>query len=100
MHDAPMTVTLHVLVAGQVQGVGYRGGLSAQALRHGVRGWVRNRRDRTVEAVLQGEAAAVETVLAWARRGPPAARVAYITTRPATGDLDRPYDGFDWLPSA
>jgi acylphosphatase len=61
---------------------------------------VRNRRDRTVEAILQGEAAAVEAVLAWARLGPPAARVIDVTTRPATGDLDRPYQGFDWLPSA
>jgi acylphosphatase len=100
MHNAAMTVTLHVLVTGQVQGVGYRDGLRAQALRHGVCGWVRNRRDRTVEAILQGEAAAVETVLAWARRGPPAARVTDVMTRPATGGLDRPYDGFDWLPSA
>ena len=45
-------------------------------------------------------AAAVEAVLAWARRGPPAARVTDVTTRPATGELDRPYQGFDWLPSA
>jgi acylphosphatase len=74
--------------------------LRAQALRHGVRGWVRNRRDGTVEAVFQGEAAAVERLLAWTRRGPPAARVDAVTTRPATGELDRPYDGFDWLPSA
>jgi acylphosphatase len=95
-----MTVTLHVLVAGLVQGVGYRDGLRAQALRHGVRGWVRNRRDRKVEAILQGEPAAVEAVLAWARRGPPAAHVTEITTRPATGDLDQPCHGFDWLPSA
>jgi acylphosphatase len=95
-----MDVTLHVSVAGQVQGVGYRDGLCAQALRHGVRGWVRNRRDRTVEAILQGEAAAVEAVLAWARRGPPAARVTGVTTRPASGELDRPYRRFDWLPSA
>ncbi|HEV8097197.1 MAG TPA: acylphosphatase [Burkholderiales bacterium] len=95
-----MTVTLHVLVAGQVQGVGYRDGLSAQALRHGVRGWVRNRRDGTVEAILQGEPGAVEAVVAWARRGPSAAHVSDITTRPATGDLDRPYQGFDWLPTA
>jgi hypothetical protein len=39
-------------------------------------------------------------VVAWARRGPSAAHVSDITTRPATGDLDRPYQGFDWLPTA
>ncbi|MGH8676563.1 MAG: acylphosphatase [Burkholderiales bacterium] len=93
-------LTRHVFGAGQVQGVGYRDGLHAQALRHGVSGWVRNRRDGKVEAILQGEAAAVESVLAWARRGPPAARVTDVTTQPATGGLDRRYPGFDWLPSA
>jgi acylphosphatase len=74
--------------------------MCAQAARHGVRGWVRNRRDGSVEAVLQGEAAAVEAVVAWARRGPPAARVTEVSVGPATGDLDRSYEGFDWLPSA
>ena len=94
-----MDLTLHVLVAGRVHGVGYRDGLCTQALRNGVRGWVRNRRDGTVEAILQGDATAVDAVLAWAWRGPAAARVTDVTTRPATGDLDRPYQGFDWLPS-
>ena len=95
-----MTTTVHVLVAGRVQGVGYRDAMCTQALRHGVRGWVRNRRDGNVEAVLQGEAAAVDALLAWARRGPPAARVTEVAARPATGELDRPYQGFEWRPSA
>ena len=95
-----MTQTVHVSVAGRVQGVGFRDSLRAQALRLGVRGWVRNRRDGSVEAVFQGEAAAVDALLAWTRRGPPAARVDAVTARPASGDLDRSYDGFDWLPSA
>ena len=95
-----MTTTVHVSVAGRVQGVGYRDGMCTQAERHGVRGWVRNRRDGTVEAVLQGDATAIEAVLAWARRGPPAAQVIDVTAKPATGDLDRSYEGFDWLPSA
>jgi acylphosphatase len=95
-----MTITVHVCVVGRVQGVGFRDALCSQALQRGVRGWVRNRRDGTLEAVLQGEAAAVEALLAWARRGPPAARVAEVNSQPATGDLDRPYEGFDWLPSA
>ena len=94
-----MTKTVHVSVAGRVQGVGYRDGMCAQAGRHGVRGWVRNRRDGSVEAVLQGDAKAIEAVLAWARRGPPAAHVTEVTAEPATGGLDRSYEGFDWLPS-
>ena len=95
-----MGQTVHVSVAGRVQGVGFRDALQAQAIRHGVRGWVRNRRDGSVEAIFQGDAAAVEALLAWTRRGPPAARVDAVTARPATGDLDRPYEGFDWMPSA
>jgi acylphosphatase len=95
-----MTRTVHVSVAGHVQGVGYRDGMRLQAERQGVRGWVRNRRDGSVEAVLQGDAAAVEAVLAWARRGPPSARVTHVTAQPATGEFDRSYEGFDWLPSA
>ena len=95
-----MTVTVHVCVVGRVQGVGFRDALCSRALQSGVRGWVRNRREGSVEAVLQGEAAAVEALLAWAHRGPPAARVADVKSQPATGDLDRPYEGFDSLPSA
>jgi acylphosphatase len=95
-----MAVTLLVRVSGRVQGVGYRGGLRSAALAQGVSGWVRNRRDGSVEAVLQGEAAAVEAVLDWARRGPPAARVAEVRCTPATGEHGRPYSGFDWLPTA
>ena len=95
-----MTQTVHVVVIGRVQGVGFRDSLRAQALRHGIRGWVRNRGDGSVEAVFQGDAAAVEALLAWTRRGPPAARVDEVKARPATGDLDRPYEAFDWLPSA
>ena len=94
-----MMKTVHLSVAGRVQGIGYRDAMCSQAERHGVRGWVRNRRDGSVEAVLQGDAAAVDAVLAWARSGPPAARVTEVSVQPATGDLDRSYEGFDWLPS-
>lgn len=94
-----MTVTIHVRIAGRVQGVGYRDALRAEALAKGVTGWVRNRRDGTVEAVLQGDRAAVEALIAWARRGPPAARVASVEEHAAQGELDRPYSGFDWRSS-
>ena len=95
-----MPATYHLRIAGRVQGVGYRYALRTEALANGVSGWVRNRRDGTVEAVLQGAPAAVDAVIAWARRGPPAARVDGIDARAAQGELDRPYRGFDCLPTA
>jgi len=95
-----MNVTRHLRIAGRVQGVGYRDALRRVALANGVAGWVRNRRDGTVEAVLQGAPAAVDAVLAWAQRGPPAARVSGIDAQPAQGGLDRPHSGFDCLPTA
>jgi len=95
-----MTVTRHLRISGRVQGVGYRDALRSEALARGVSGWVRNRRDGTVEAVLQGEATATDAVIAWARRGPPAARVSGLEIEEASGELARVYRGFDWLPSA
>ena len=94
-----MRTTLHLRITGRVQGVGFRDAMRTQALRHGVTGWVRNCPDGSVEALVQGDGGAVEAVLAWARRGPPAARVAEVAVRPAAGDLDRTPEGFDWLAS-
>lgn len=65
-------------IHGVVQGVGFRYSLQHEALRLGLAGWVRNRRDGTVEAVVAGPAAAVEQLLAWSRQGPPSARVARV----------------------
>lgn len=95
-----MAVTRHLRISGRVQGVGYRDALSGEARARGVCGWVRNRRDGTVEAVLQGSPEAVESVIAWAHRGPPAARVQGIEAQDAAGDLARRYDGFGLLPTA
>jgi len=64
-----------VRVAGRVQGVGYRDWLRQAAEAHGLSGWVRNRADGTVEALLCGEEAAVRDVLSLCRRGPALARV-------------------------
>ena len=63
-------VSLHVRIAGRVQGVGYRAFVEQQAVARELSGWVRNRRDGTVEAVLSGEAALVEEVIAALREGP------------------------------
>lgn len=91
---------MHLRVSGRVQGVGYRAALHSAAQANGLSGWVRNRRDGTVEAILQGSPASIESVLAFARRGPPAARVAELKAEPAQGEFDRPYSGFEQLPTA
>ena len=95
-----MQLTLHLRIAGRVQGVGFRESLVAEAERRRVHGWVRNRRDGTVEALLHGAADAVESLIAWARRGPPAARVAQLTVEPPPAEYERRYEGFERLPSA
>ena len=94
-----MTLTLHLRISGRVQGVGYRYALRSTAQANAVTGWVRNRCDGTVEALLQGGPAGIDTVLAWARRGPPSARVTELTAEAAQGDLDRPYSSFEELPT-
>jgi acylphosphatase len=94
-----MKTTRHLRISGRVQGVGYRDALRREALAGGLAGWVRNRRDGTVEAILQGDARSVEAAIAWARRGPPAARVDRVDERPADGETERSYDGFDCLPT-
>jgi acylphosphatase len=84
-----METTLHLLISGRVQGVWYRESMRLEAERLGVTGWVRNRRDGMVEAVVQGEEKAVNALLAWCRQGPPAARVDGVDTAPATGNYTR-----------
>lgn len=68
-------IRVHVRVHGRVQGVYYRASAQEEAQRLGLVGWVRNRADGTVEAVAEGEDTAVESFLAWCRRGPERARV-------------------------
>lgn len=95
-----MRFTLHLRIAGRVQGVGFREAMRAEAQRLGVDGWVRNRRDASVEAVLQGPRESVDALAAWARQGPPAARVTQVETLPVSPELDRSYAGFERWPSA
>jgi acylphosphatase len=68
-----------LVIAGRVQGVGFRDWMVVRAQRLGIAGWVRNRPDGLVEALVAGEEAAVEELLRACRRGPAAAEVASIT---------------------
>ena len=67
-----------VVVRGTVQGVFFRASCQQEASRRGVAGWVSNRPDGAVEAVCEGEAPAVETLVAWCRQGPPRAVVSDV----------------------
>lgn len=68
----------HLFISGRVHGVGFRDWLLQEARAHQLQGWVRNRTDGRVEAVLAGEEAAIEAVLLLCRRGPPLAQVTEI----------------------
>ena len=76
-----------LVIAGWVQGVGYRDAMIVVARAAGVAGWVCNRRDGTVEARVQGDSAAVAKVTAWCHHGPPAARVIAIEATAAEPDF-------------
>jgi len=76
----------HVTIRGRVQGVGYRAWVEHEALRRGLDGWVRNRRDGSVEAVLAGPPDAVAAMVAACRRGPSSARVEAVDARAASPD--------------
>jgi len=71
----------HVVVRGRVQGVGYRAFVEHEAQRRELDGWVRNRRDGTVEAVFAGDVNAVEDTIAACRQGSHAARVDGVEIR-------------------
>ncbi|MDB5410313.1 MAG: acylphosphatase [Rhodospirillales bacterium] len=73
-------------IEGRVQGVGYRFWLNREAGRHGLSGWVRNRGDGSVEALLKGDDAAVEAVMEACRRGPRMAVVDRIACEDAADD--------------
>jgi acylphosphatase len=83
-------------IHGVVQGVGFRYALQREAIRLGLSGWVRNRRDGTVEAVVAGPAGAVEAIVAWSRHGPPSARVEAVDVR----DEEGRFEGFEQQPTA
>jgi acylphosphatase len=77
---------IRIVVRGRVQGVGYRAFVEDEALRLRIEGWVRNRRDGTVEALLAGPAEAVRDMIAVCREGPFGARVEDIYELAASAD--------------
>jgi acylphosphatase len=81
-----MIVAMHLDIIGRVQGVGFRFFVTQCARQQGLRGWVRNRRNGSVETLLIGEEAAVAAAAEECRRGPPVARVDRVNAAPAQDD--------------
>jgi acylphosphatase len=81
-----VVIAMHLEIRGKVQGVFFRESMRREAERLQVQGWVRNRSDGSVEALVQGEAAAVEEIAAWAAQGPEKAEVTQVRSQKV--DLD------------
>jgi acylphosphatase len=91
-----------VMIRGRVQGVGYRVWVEHRARAHGVEGWVRNRRDGSVEALFAGPEDVVADMIALCRRGPASARVDAVQDESADADalnLRRAGERFSVLPT-
>jgi acylphosphatase len=95
------TIIRHVIIRGRVQGVGYRAWTQYTAEARGLEGWVRNRRDGSVEAVFAGAPEHVRAMIGLCRNGPPGARVDAVEERDGTqAELDlRGGYGFAQLPT-
>ena len=91
-----MTEVRHLVITGLVQGIGFRYSMAAQARALGIAGWVRNRRDGSVEAMVAGTAEQVAAMIAWSRVGPPGAAVDHVAVELGSGS----HDDFVQLPTA
>ncbi len=85
-----------LIITGRVQGVGYREWMCREARHMGLTGWVRNLRDGSVEAVVDGAPEAVSRIIERARKGPPAARVGTVKSEEVAGV----FSGFECRASA
>jgi len=85
-------VAKRILIEGLVQGVGYRYAFSDEAEALGLKGWVRNRANGAVEACVHGPDAAIEHIVAWAHKGPPAARVRNVVVSDADEALPERFE--------
>ncbi|MEJ2376060.1 MAG: acylphosphatase [Pseudolabrys sp.] len=98
-----MSVIRHVNVHGRVQGVGFRAFVEREALTRGIEGWVRNRRDGSVEALFKGDEQVVADMIEACRQGPLGARVDVQHERDSAGEdmkLRRRGELFSVLPTA
>lgn len=91
-----MNKTVHVIISGRVQGVGYRAWTSSRARHFGIDGWVRNRKDGTVEALFSGAPQTVDALLKECADGPIAAKVSGVEAKP---ENQAPASGFQQLPT-
>jgi len=89
--------SVHVTISGLVQGVGFRAFVEREAERRGLAGWVRNRRDGSVEAVFSGDDAKVAVMIDACRRGPPVGLVENVAVEEYRGAT---LTGFTVLPTA
>jgi ADP-ribose pyrophosphatase len=92
--DATGTVVRRLFIRGRVQGVGYRYAFADRARASGVTGWVGNRSDGSVEAVVAGEPSAVQALTEWAWVGPAAARVDAVDVEPEAAELAAGFEHF------
>jgi acylphosphatase len=97
LSPTPDRRTVLAVITGNVQGVWFRAWTVEQASLRGLDGWVRNRRDGSVEALFAGEAASVEDMIRACHRGPSAAQVREVAVSPAP---ETPARGFRKLPTA
>jgi acylphosphatase len=81
----------HLIITGRVQGVAYRASMAREAQMLGVTGWVRNRSDGSVEAMVAGTPEQMAAIMNWARRGPPAAQVDHVAVELGSGQ----FSGFE-----
>jgi acylphosphatase len=91
-------VSIHLIITGRVQGVGYRDSMRMVAQALDITGWVRNLADGSVEALVQGNPEAVEQIIGWCHNGPPGANVRYVDAKPI--DSAQEYIAFSRIPNA
>ena len=92
-------ITRLLAIHGKVQGVWYRASAQAEATRLGLRGWVRNRHEGWVEALVIGTQSAIDEFIDWAHQGPPKAEVARIEISAADEAVIEDIEGFEQRPS-
>jgi acylphosphatase len=86
--NADAMQTRRLIIRGQVQGVGFRYSMVRQARALGATGWVRNRADGSVEAIVHGNPRTVTAMIEWSHHGPPGAIVRDVTVAESDGEYD------------